>query len=798
MHSSFERRGGRLTLMLLVDALRFDYVERTRYLRELSKGALTGRLREPFGFVPRAAYFGGLRPDEYGFTNMYRFDPDRSPFGIASSLPRPRTEAAERLSGVREKVEAHARERVAPFARQYLSTLRVPLELAPLFDAVETRAPWEAAAGYRSLFHLLDERGLRWYECSWPGTNLLEDGSDRGIVERTLADIAPDHRFTYVHLQELDGVGHVSGPGSRELVQTIARTDALVERLVEGLRARFEEVDVLLFGDHGMVNVVRTYDLWGEVERTGLSAGVDYVYFIDSSMARFWFFTDAARRRVRDVLSESPLGTVLDENTLRRYRMSQCDPRNGELFFLAHPGVLIFPNFYQTEGDPIEGMHGYAPDCPDNEGYFLLASSKRALPGGDIGVVEAHELFPTLVDLLELDEATTTPASALGREAGPMGTRFTSHPDPEADVFLARSLEAVADAIESAFGNVRALVLAGSFGRGEGGVVRHGERFKPVNDIDLVVVAPSKEKSAERLAGRLARELGCDFVDIAIASGDWDRLPPTIFNYELKYGAQVLRGDRSVLDAVPSYAPADIPLFEGVQLLLNRTAGLLTGVGGGSVERGRPEGEARRYLTRQVVKALMAIGDWHLLSSEAYDWSYARRRARFQNLFRALGIEETPAARIDRAYAFKLLPDYRAWPDPVTELHVLWPTLESTIVAAIGRMTESTARDLDEALDLFEEHLLLDVSRAADDVQRLRERSELSSMLRPEPLATSVRAAVYGALPLLLAGSVDGSTTGLEKARARLLRAFRLPDGDGASWEATRRTALSLWEVLSH
>src|SRR5437667_10008811 len=106
----------RLTLLLLVDALRADYVTRAPYLKHLAGISATGVLRECFGFVPRAAYFGGLGAEQYGFTNMYCFDPVESPFSMARALPSSR---AARLAGapveVRQAVEIAARQRVPPF-----------------------------------------------------------------------------------------------------------------------------------------------------------------------------------------------------------------------------------------------------------------------------------------------------------------------------------------------------------------------------------------------------------------------------------------------------------------------------------------------------------------------------------------------------------------------------------------------------------------------------------------------------------------------------------------------------------
>jgi hypothetical protein len=108
----------RLTLMVLVDALRPDYLTQAPYLRALATAGATGTLRECFGFVPRQAYFGGLTAEQYGFTNMYCWDPESSPFSVARGLP---VAALERIpdeaAACRRWVEQTARERLTPFAR---------------------------------------------------------------------------------------------------------------------------------------------------------------------------------------------------------------------------------------------------------------------------------------------------------------------------------------------------------------------------------------------------------------------------------------------------------------------------------------------------------------------------------------------------------------------------------------------------------------------------------------------------------------------------------------------------------
>src|SRR5450759_3975695 len=136
-----------------------------------------------------------------------------------SSVPRERCRritgaTPERQSELRRFVDQRAMERLPACAKHYASSAQIPLEFLPFFDLVEKRAPWDARAGYASLFALLDKKNIAWHQCAWPETNRLAQHTDEAIVRHTLAELRPEHRFACVHLQELDGTGHVHGPNS--------------------------------------------------------------------------------------------------------------------------------------------------------------------------------------------------------------------------------------------------------------------------------------------------------------------------------------------------------------------------------------------------------------------------------------------------------------------------------------------------------------------------------------------------------------------------------------------------------
>ncbi len=769
------------TLMILVDALRPDYVrpEFMPYLSAMAEQSATGALRECFGFVvARAAYFAGLSTEQYGFTNMYCFDPDQTPFGIARTLPDGEKDHKTSIS-MREFVDRSARERMSPFAQAYANSAEIPLSYLSSFDLVEKHAPWDAGFEHRSLFTVLDEAGVSWHQSSWPETNKLQDSSDAGIVSHVLGSLKSEQCFAYVHLQELDAVGHQHGPNSYELQSIMAATDRACRDLIEAARARYGNVNVVLFGDHGMVNVTRTLDMTEVLEKTGLRFGVDYAFFLDSTMVRFWFFHRSARERVEDALSHVEGGRLLDDQALEQYDLSKCDPRNAELIFLADPGVLIFPNFFQGHGEPIKGMHGYDPDCADNLGFFMVhdAASPRS---GVLGKIDPQAIYPLLLELMGLsaDEYSDGPLPEIKKPL--LLNLYTRHSNPSADAAVKDQLKYILDALTARVGPVEAVVLTGSFGRGEGGVYQDSAgRYCPVNDYDLIVVDP-RDLTVE-LAGlgdQLARELEIDFVDLAYSNGCWENLPPTIFNYDLKYGSRVMAGNPSVLDPIPVYAASEFTADDTVRLLLNRTAGLLSGINGKFLGDDPGSADEQRYRTNQMVKAWIAVGDAYLIQWNGYDSSYMRRKERFVSLASGAGLESKLIDCVASSYDFKCLPDYAAFTCGLQEMVELFYTLEKMITVWIVRMTGEAFTDLAGAMSSYLKHY------------------------RQERDKVSFKHQVYAALPLLLSGVVEArAASAYQQVRKQLKEEFNSPDEEpytNDGWERLRADVVAAWFAVCH
>ncbi len=645
-------------VFLLVDALRHDYVGRTRFLAATAARSLTGQLEEPFGFCPRGAYFGGLTMAEQGYTNLFRFDPARSPFAWTRELAGGDDGDAALRAALRPGIVSRAKAVVPPFAAMYLDPLDIPLPWLGYFDVCEREGPASATVGYRSLFHQLDARGEPWLDLSWPylgWTGPLTSGRVAGMALDTLR---PAHRFAFVHLPELDMVGHAYGPGSRELQAALEDTDRLCELVCARVAELYRDPVIVIAGDHGMLPVTRRVDVAGALAATGLRFGAEIAYFIDSTMVRLWALTSAALPRALEALGACGGGRVLDAGDWARYGLTGIDDRNGHAVFLADPGVLFSPNFFDWAGTgAVRGMHGYAPDVDDNRAALLIYRP-HAPAAGECGVLAARDLHPMFQSWLGLDQserAVTGPPAATtvdGTTPSPAPGHWSSNGTAASDAVVDAHLAAIVEAVRHRAPDCAAIVLAGGFGRGEGTVVTGpaSGRPQPVNDYDIVVVG-ARAGALDGLDDELGTALGIDFVDLWARPDLTPATPISQFDFDLRYGARLLWGDPLVLDKLPRHAPADLHVDEGIFQIGSRAGGLLLGLVAGP--DGPGAADPAGFRDRQRGKFLMALADAWLMAHADYHASYQVRRRRFAALSTGL----LPAAvreAVDGAFAAKL------------------------------------------------------------------------------------------------------------------------------------------------
>ncbi|MBO5791766.1 MAG: nucleotide pyrophosphatase, partial [Lentisphaeria bacterium] len=94
----------------------------------------------------------------------------------------------------------------------------------------------------------------------------------------------------------------------------------------------------------------------------------------DSTMARFHYLNDNARKVIAEVMKEFP-GHFLSKEEELKYRIYRSDRAFGDEIFLLDAGIQIVPS--DMGGIPLNGMHGF---IPENEHSYAAALSNEALP----------------------------------------------------------------------------------------------------------------------------------------------------------------------------------------------------------------------------------------------------------------------------------------------------------------------------------------------------------------------------------------------------------------------------------
>ncbi len=314
----------------------------------------------------------GKMPNEHGHFTFYQYAPERSPFRgfqLLSLLPKQITSRGR----LRHWLSRLVQHRLGYTG--YFQLYNVPFDLLPLLDYSEKRDLYQPGGiinGTDTVFDQLRQRKIPFSLSNWRKsetenvTHLLQD-LDQGEVE-----------FAYLYLADLDSIMHREGTCSSSIRAKTQWYDARLREVLAAARRRYDKVQLHLFSDHGMTDVVQHVDLISQVEALGLSYGKDYAAIYDSTIARFYFLNQRAKSRICDLLATQSAGQMLSDDWLRAARVYFPDHAYGDLFFLFDPGVLCVPSFMGERG--VAGMHGYDPQHEDSTACFASTEEFTQAP----------------------------------------------------------------------------------------------------------------------------------------------------------------------------------------------------------------------------------------------------------------------------------------------------------------------------------------------------------------------------------------------------------------------------------
>jgi predicted AlkP superfamily pyrophosphatase or phosphodiesterase len=418
-----------LLIMLSIDGLRADLVDDPSLelpaLRGLiARGARARRMTPIFPTVTwpcHTSIVTGVSPARHGVLGNLVFD-------RASGRPvehyGDRTDAPVRAATLWDRLHA-AGQRTAAVCWPKTRGVAAVADNIPefyeqdLFETYASRPLWTELATRRLPVHRYGE---------WSAHHPLGPMQDWLTLEaaRHLLTERPP-RLMLLHFLTLDSFQHDHGVDSPEARWALLHMDALLGRLLDSLAAqgRLETTTLMVFGDHGFVNVSTRHHLNQVLREDGLldvrggeiarrhawvagNGGSAHVYVLDGAPR-------TTRERIAERFRAFPDLDVVEPDQFAALGLPApaSDSMQGDLILTAHDGVLITGHATAeaaAAAPVLRAAHGHAPSLPPMGAGFLMAGP-GVREGVRLDAVSMLDLAPTAARLLgvELPDAQGSP-----------------------------------------------------------------------------------------------------------------------------------------------------------------------------------------------------------------------------------------------------------------------------------------------------------------------------------------------------------------------------------------------------
>jgi hypothetical protein len=375
------------TLLIELHAFNRHYIrsDSMPFLSEWADRFGLGELIPPFGYDALTSLWTGVWPDRHGHFAKYSYSGSRRS-GMLSKIP--------------SNAIASAVFNLGRIARGEDFLTRLARDPRSRYFDVERRFhyPHLNAFAVPTFFDYLRQAKRSFIFFEWPlisqsnrknryrfaGSN---DADRVRYFHRIRLDQSVD--FYFLMLKDLDTLGHRYGPFSPEVTLACQRLDNLLRDLLSDFSP--DDDQILLLSSYGMLPVTHQIDLSNILP----PFGQDYLYFLDSTMARFWFWDDRARQNVENILRQIKGGRIISDGELQQRHAFFPDHRFGEIIFMVEPGMIIAPDFYR--GAPARGMHTY--DLTNINGHeFGVVICNRPIESS----LRSIDVLPTLAEFMHI------------------------------------------------------------------------------------------------------------------------------------------------------------------------------------------------------------------------------------------------------------------------------------------------------------------------------------------------------------------------------------------------------------
>ncbi|MFX0196253.1 MAG: alkaline phosphatase family protein [Candidatus Hodarchaeota archaeon] len=380
-----------VSIFVMVDALGWELIKDRRFLDDILPFRKPLRTILGYSSAAQPTILSGKTPSEHGHWSMFYYSPNGSRFWwtqIFSVLP---SQIISRRP-VRKLIQTLLK-KIADIDG-YFNIYSIPLEYLRYFEFCENHDIYAPGGldGIKTIFDILVEKKIP-YEChNWRTPEQENIRNILGSLDQKKC------QFYFLYLPELDAIMHDNGTHSLAVTTKLLHYEKCIRKIYAAAHEKFNDVRLFVFSDHGMTDLIGTHNLLTEIKKLNLKFRLDYLAFYDSTMARFWFFSNSARKEILNLLSQLQCGSLLSDDELKSQQIFFQDKRYGEAIFLMKPGYQIQPSFMSKK--PLNAMHGYHPD---HKNSLAILMSNKPIVKEATTIVNLYEIMSQeLEEILDL------------------------------------------------------------------------------------------------------------------------------------------------------------------------------------------------------------------------------------------------------------------------------------------------------------------------------------------------------------------------------------------------------------
>lgn len=420
-------------VILVLDAFRWDYVnsEDAPFLNEMAQKHTWGKkVKSASGFTQPAAMFTGAQPENSDIFTLFDYNENKSAFMRVKKrkmLGLLFKSYAQLMKIPSFKVQKFVDNTLMAnillpnanlFSPRIYKPFGTPAEFLPYIYAEEendskliSEISSYMSRNIETLQDMMFKNDIRFKFLMSP----VADGYATNVIDDTVKKLKEDNQMDFdayfFQFNDTDSLIHKCGPDTKEAKRIIKHTDSEVKRLYKEFAKNNEDVSFLVVGDHGMSTVTDNVDILDEIDYmlkiNNLNAPTDLVYWVDSTMARFWFHNENARQKVEKHIKNNQTfqkyGVIVDDKISQEEKIPKMGRQHAHLAWWANEGILIEPCFFRDSEDFVtNGMHGYRSIGSTEQTKGSMVFFGKNIENKNIENVDLIDVCATTCDFFEI------------------------------------------------------------------------------------------------------------------------------------------------------------------------------------------------------------------------------------------------------------------------------------------------------------------------------------------------------------------------------------------------------------